>query len=222
MRERGASTKPQVIVLLAAPIALSSCGPSLTPAQEAALQAVASRPVLCRAGNDCEVRWGRALLWVQTYSAYKVRIAGDSMIATVGPWRHDERPAYTITKTANGDGSYTISFQAECDYLFGCVPSLLEAKASFVSFVMAETAPYSSAAPPVARPQFDGVLVDRKAAERAISEGVARFGRIDTLVNSAGIFIAKPFTQYTGADYAAILRHRHLAPAQRCRYACRA
>jgi NAD(P)-dependent dehydrogenase (short-subunit alcohol dehydrogenase family) len=30
-----------------------------------------------------------------------------------------------------------------------------------------------------------------------ISEGVARFGRIDTLVNNAGIFIAKPFTKHT-------------------------
>jgi NAD(P)-dependent dehydrogenase (short-subunit alcohol dehydrogenase family) len=38
-----------------------------------------------------------------------------------------------------------------------------------------------------------------------ISQGVARFGRIDTLVNNAGIFIAKPFTRYTEADYAAIL-----------------
>jgi NAD(P)-dependent dehydrogenase (short-subunit alcohol dehydrogenase family) len=35
--------------------------------------------------------------------------------------------------------------------------------------------------------------------------GSARFGRIDTLVNNAGIFIAKPFTQYTEADYAAIM-----------------
>jgi NAD(P)-dependent dehydrogenase (short-subunit alcohol dehydrogenase family) len=50
-----------------------------------------------------------------------------------------------------------------------------------------------------------GDIADRKTAERAISEGVARFGRIDTLVNNAGIFIAKPFTQYTEADYAAIL-----------------
>jgi NAD(P)-dependent dehydrogenase (short-subunit alcohol dehydrogenase family) len=33
---------------------------------------------------------------------------------------------------------------------------------------------------------------------------MARFGRIDTLVNNS-IFIAKPFTQYTEADYAAIL-----------------
>jgi NAD(P)-dependent dehydrogenase (short-subunit alcohol dehydrogenase family) len=50
-----------------------------------------------------------------------------------------------------------------------------------------------------------GDIADRKTAERAISEGVARFGRIDTLVNNAGIFIAKPFTDYTAADYAAIL-----------------
>jgi NAD(P)-dependent dehydrogenase (short-subunit alcohol dehydrogenase family) len=50
-----------------------------------------------------------------------------------------------------------------------------------------------------------GDIADRKTAERAISEGLARFGRIDTLVNNAGIFIAKPFTQYTEADYAAML-----------------
>ena len=42
-------------------------------------------------------------------------------------------------------------------------------------------------------------------AERVIAEAVARFGRVDTLVNNAGIFIAKPFTQYTMEDFAAIL-----------------
>ncbi len=50
-----------------------------------------------------------------------------------------------------------------------------------------------------------GDIADRKTAERAISAGMDRFGRIDTLVNNAGIFIAKPFTQYTEADYASIL-----------------
>jgi NAD(P)-dependent dehydrogenase (short-subunit alcohol dehydrogenase family) len=50
-----------------------------------------------------------------------------------------------------------------------------------------------------------GDIADRKTAERATAEGVARFGRIDTLVNNAGIFIAKPFTRYTEADYAAML-----------------
>src|ERR1700720_3580834 len=50
-----------------------------------------------------------------------------------------------------------------------------------------------------------GDIADRKTAERAISEGVARFGRIDTLVNNAGLFIARPFTSYTEADFAAII-----------------
>ncbi|HEY9623669.1 MAG TPA: SDR family oxidoreductase [Crinalium sp.] len=46
-----------------------------------------------------------------------------------------------------------------------------------------------------------GDIAERKTAERAIIEGVTRFGRIDTLINNAGIFIAKPFTEYTEADY---------------------
>jgi NAD(P)-dependent dehydrogenase (short-subunit alcohol dehydrogenase family) len=50
-----------------------------------------------------------------------------------------------------------------------------------------------------------GDITDRKTAERAIAEGLARFGRIDTLINNAGVFVAKPFTQYTEADYAALL-----------------
>jgi NAD(P)-dependent dehydrogenase (short-subunit alcohol dehydrogenase family) len=50
-----------------------------------------------------------------------------------------------------------------------------------------------------------GDIADRATAERTISEGMARFGRIDTLVNNAGIFISKPFTQYTAADFAAML-----------------
>jgi NAD(P)-dependent dehydrogenase (short-subunit alcohol dehydrogenase family) len=50
-----------------------------------------------------------------------------------------------------------------------------------------------------------GDIADRNTAARAISEGLARFGRIDTLVNNAGIFIAKPFTAYTQADYDAVL-----------------
>lgn len=50
-----------------------------------------------------------------------------------------------------------------------------------------------------------GDIADPATAERVIREGMARFGRIDTLVNNAGIFVAKPFTSYTHDDYAAAL-----------------
>lgn len=50
-----------------------------------------------------------------------------------------------------------------------------------------------------------GDIASRKTAERVIGEGMARFGRIDTLINNAGIFVSKPFTAYTEADFAAVL-----------------
>ncbi|ACB95711.1 SDR family NAD(P)-dependent oxidoreductase [Beijerinckia indica] len=52
---------------------------------------------------------------------------------------------------------------------------------------------------------IDGDIADPKTADRVIREGLARFGRIDTLVNNAGIFLAKPFTEYTEQDFTAIL-----------------
>ncbi|MFB7666344.1 SDR family NAD(P)-dependent oxidoreductase [Kitasatospora sp. NPDC056138] len=39
---------------------------------------------------------------------------------------------------------------------------------------------------------------------RVVDAALARFGRIDTLVNNAGVFIAKPFTDYTDEDYDAV------------------
>ena len=39
---------------------------------------------------------------------------------------------------------------------------------------------------------------------RIVGAAVERFGRIDTVVNNAGIFIAKPFADYTDEDYDAI------------------
>ena len=39
-------------------------------------------------------------------------------------------------------------------------------------------------------------------AERVFKTAFERFGRVDTLVNNAGMFMAKPFTMYTPDDYA--------------------
>ncbi|MBO9651359.1 MAG: SDR family oxidoreductase [Variovorax sp.] len=48
-----------------------------------------------------------------------------------------------------------------------------------------------------------GDISSPETAERIFRDGVDRFGRIDTLVNNAGIFTAKPFTQFTAEDWAA-------------------
>ncbi|CAM2156271.1 SDR family oxidoreductase [Pararobbsia alpina] len=49
-----------------------------------------------------------------------------------------------------------------------------------------------------------GDIGDPATAQRVISEGVARFGRIDTLVNNAGIYIGKPFTEHTQEEFEAV------------------
>jgi NAD(P)-dependent dehydrogenase (short-subunit alcohol dehydrogenase family) len=49
-----------------------------------------------------------------------------------------------------------------------------------------------------------GDIADPVTAQRVIATAVERFGRVDTLVNNAGAFIAKPFTEYTQEDYDAL------------------
>jgi NAD(P)-dependent dehydrogenase (short-subunit alcohol dehydrogenase family) len=40
--------------------------------------------------------------------------------------------------------------------------------------------------------------------QRIVDAAIEHFGRVDTVVNNAGIFISKPFTDYTNEDYDAI------------------
>jgi len=47
----------------------------------------------------------------------------------------------------------------------------------------------------------DGDIGDPATAARLVAATVQRFGGIDALVNNAGIFIAKPFTDYTVDDF---------------------
>lgn len=49
-----------------------------------------------------------------------------------------------------------------------------------------------------------GDVADPATADRIIATAVERFGRLDTLINNAGMFIAKDFTDYTADDYAAV------------------
>ncbi len=47
-------------------------------------------------------------------------------------------------------------------------------------------------------------VAEQGAGARIVEAALSRFGRIDTLVNNAGVFIGKPFTDYTDEDYDAV------------------
>ena len=49
-----------------------------------------------------------------------------------------------------------------------------------------------------------GDLAGPATADRIIGGALGRFGRIDTLINNAGVYISKPFTDYTAGDYALV------------------
>src|SRR5580692_2689053 len=49
-----------------------------------------------------------------------------------------------------------------------------------------------------------GDITEVETATRVVALALDRFGRIDSLINNAGIFIGKPFTEYTVDDSAAI------------------
>ena len=49
-----------------------------------------------------------------------------------------------------------------------------------------------------------GDITEAETARRVVGAAIDRFGQIDCLINNAGLFIGKPFTEYTADDFAAI------------------
>ena len=50
-----------------------------------------------------------------------------------------------------------------------------------------------------------GDISDPATADRIVGGALETFGRIDTLVNDAGVYLSKPFIDYTAEDYATVV-----------------
>src|SRR5271165_5679579 len=50
-----------------------------------------------------------------------------------------------------------------------------------------------------------GDVADPETAGRIVGTAIDRFGRLDTLVNNAGVFISKPFVEYSEDEFLAVV-----------------
>jgi NAD(P)-dependent dehydrogenase (short-subunit alcohol dehydrogenase family) len=50
-----------------------------------------------------------------------------------------------------------------------------------------------------------GDISDPATSDKIVGRALESFGRIDTLVNNAGVYVSKPFVDYTADDYAAVV-----------------
>lgn len=102
------------------------------------MASAAAQPITCTAGLDCEVKWGKAVTWLNQNSAYRIAQQTDMLISTMGPSANSPQAAFTATKTARPDGTYVIELNGGCDNLFGCTPSITNSKASFANALNAK------------------------------------------------------------------------------------
>src|SRR5580658_3903362 len=52
---------------------------------------------------------------------------------------------------------------------------------------------------------LDGDIGKEQTAAQAVEAAISKFGTIDVLVNNAGIFLTKPFTDFTAEDFDALV-----------------
>jgi NAD(P)-dependent dehydrogenase (short-subunit alcohol dehydrogenase family) len=95
----------------------------------------------------------------------------------------EEKKVAVITGASQGIGAGLVRAYRERG--FGVVATARSLKASPDEHVVA----------------VPGDIRERRTAEAVVRAARERFGRLDTLVNNAGVFVAKPFVQYTQEDF---------------------
>ena len=120
--------------------ALTGCV-TMTPEQQAKMNKDAAQKVTCTKGDDCEVKWGRAITWISQNSQWKIQTQNENMIQTYTAVGGSAASHFLVNKVPQGSGLYEITMASGCDNFIGCVPDATYLKASFNRFVVGATQP---------------------------------------------------------------------------------
>jgi hypothetical protein len=146
---------------------LSACA-TTSSTQRAQWKRDAAQPLTCSKGPDCEVKWDRALIWVRDINKSKIETANETIITTVFPLTSTSA-VFSITKTQDDPGTFTINFRAACSAILGCVPTIEELKAGFANYVMKSIDPLPADGSQTAQAQKDKGFVRPKANLGAVT-----------------------------------------------------
>jgi hypothetical protein len=115
---------------------LSAC--AIIP-DDPAVVAAANRPITCGGEADCREKWSRAVDWIAENAPWKIQLQTDDLIQTFGPGETgaegDTDVAFSVTKTALGDGRYAIRIDTRCSNIFACVPSEAAEAAALANYI---------------------------------------------------------------------------------------
>lgn len=124
----------KIIPLLAA-LTLVGCAsePKLTADELRLVQ----QPIHCTDKADCDEKWQKTQLWIVQNSAWKIKVANDTLIQTEGPFDRMEL-AFTATRVNTKSGTGTIGIRAGCGNMFGCYTEPGKAILQYRQFVLAD------------------------------------------------------------------------------------
>lgn len=111
--------RPLVVLALAA---LAGCA---VPQYGAPISnAPSATPPTCAGLDECELKWARALQWINANSHWRLSLVTDMQIETYPSVGNGNAfPAYRVTRFPLGEGRYRLDIEAACGNLFGCAPN---------------------------------------------------------------------------------------------------
>lgn len=96
----------------------------------------AGKFVACYAADDCDLKWNRAVNWIEENNVFPIKSQSANLIQTLGPGGYgDPRPYIQIERSIKSGGGYEFHIDAMCSNSVGCLPDRYALMISFNTFV---------------------------------------------------------------------------------------